>query len=178
MTPPLANCWTTPHGITRWSRFWLFSLNAHNAQCTRWIFWLNVFELFCSIMCQNQGVHTMDILAQSFMIFLLKPRFPPPWTSQPTSVWSCTTVARTRGWSWAARLLVRQVCWEECQSWWHSGILANHIFWPQTLMIDYLKTRHWSCQEGRRTRPLGSLRQAFSKFRHHNIYAYLYLSHS
>ena len=43
------------------------------------------------------------------------------------------------------------------------------FFWLQRIMIGYLKTRHWSCQEGRRTRPLGSLRQAFSKFRHRNL---------
>ena len=112
MTPPLANCWTTPRGITRYPLFWLFGLNAHNAQSTQWLFSLNVFELSCSIMYRNQGVHAMDIPAQSFMIFLSKPRFPPPWTSQPTSVWSCTTVGRTRGWCWAARLSARQVCWE------------------------------------------------------------------
>ena len=48
------------------------------------------------------------------------------------------------------------------------------FFWLQRIMIDCLKTRNWSCQEGWRTRPLGPLRQAFRKLRHHNIYAYLY----
>ena len=127
-------------------------------------------------MYRNQGVHcTHNGYSGSILYgFFIKPRFPPPWTSQPTSVWSCTTVARTRGWCWAARLLVRQVCWEGSQSWWRSGILANHLFWLQRLMIDYLKTRHWSCQEGWRTRPLGSLRQAFSKFRHRKLCFYLF----